>query len=141
MKLKDYDNKCVKIIDKFNYEYEGNCTYNSKDYNESEFGKRIESLQILNFMFYKEIIKEIIILENGFIDEYGTIEEEIVNDGLDSIIDAFEYEDDEHVCRIIRCIKDNKKLANRDNIIKNIKEYLLKYNKNEKVIEEINDLK
>lgn len=124
MKLVKYDNKCVKILDKFGFEYEGNAVHNGIEYNEHEFGVKEEGLQILNFLFYKSIIKKITVLENGFVDDYGLIESEIVNDGIDYIIDAFDYEDDEHICRIIRCIKDKKDLENREEIIKKVKDYL-----------------
>ena len=78
MKLSKYDNKCIKILDKFGYEYEGNCSYCGKEYNYHEYGRNEESLQILNYMFYKDTIKKIIVLDNGFIDDYGLIEKEIV---------------------------------------------------------------
>ena len=139
MKLSKYDNKCVKILDIFGKEYEGNASYNSKEYDESEFGKNMESLQILNFLFYKDTVKKIEILENGFTDDYGEIEEIIVSDGIDDVIDAFEYEDDDHIIRIIKYIKDNHDITNRDEMIKKVKDYL-KDNKNEKIIEILKEL-
>ena len=48
MKLKKYDNKCVRILDIFGNEYEGNCVYNDREYNYHEFGRDEECLQILN---------------------------------------------------------------------------------------------
>jgi hypothetical protein len=137
MKLIKYDNKCIKIIDIFGCEYEGNCSYCNKEYNEHEYGRNEDSLQILNYMFYKDTIKKIIVLKNGFIDDYGTIEKEIVNDGVEDILDAFDYEDNDHICRIIRCIKDNNNFNKEE--LDRIKDYL-KNNKDEKVIEELKKL-
>lgn len=139
MKLINYDNKCIKITDIFNQVYEGNAIYNNKEYTYHEFGRNEDCLQILNYLFYKDIIKKIEILDNGFIDDYGLIEKEIVSDGIDDIIDAFDYEDDEHTCRIIKCIKNEYNLEDRDDIIKKIKDYL-KNNTNDKVIKELRNL-
>ena len=90
----------------------------------------------MNFLFYKSIIKKIEILENGFTDEYGIIEKEIVSDGIEDILDAFDYEDNDHICRLIRCVKDNN--FDKDNI-KRIKDYL-RYNDDKRVIEELKNL-
>ena len=136
MKLNKYDNKCVKILDYWNHEYEGNCSFNCREYDEHEFGRDEESLQILSYLFYKSNIKKITILENGFVDDYGLLEKEIVNEGIDDIIDAIEYEDNEHICRIIRCIKDSN-VYNKDEIISRMKGYL-KNNKDLDVINELN---
>ena len=138
MNLKKYDNKCVKILDIFGYEYEGNCVFNSIDYDEHEFGKKEESLQILNYLFFKNDIKKITILESGFVDNYGTLEKEIVKEGIDDIINAIEYEDNDHTCRIIRCIKESK-LDNKGEIIKRVKDYL-KNSEDENIIKELNKL-
>ncbi len=138
MKLSKYDNKCVRILDYWNHEYEGNCIFNCREYNEHEIGRNEESLQILNYLFFKSDIKKITILENGFTDDYGLLEEEIVSEGLDDIIDAIEYEDDEHTCRIIKCIKDSN-INNKEEIINRIKD-LLKNNKDEKIINELREL-
>ena len=108
MRLSKYDNKRVRITDKWNYVYEGNSSYYTKEENEIMYGGKEEGLKILNFMFYKSTIKKVEVLEDGFIDDYGLLEKEIVSDGLDYIIDAFEYEDNEHVCRLIKYIRDNK---------------------------------
>ena len=71
MNLKKYDEKCIKIIDIFGYEYEGNAIYNNQEYTYHEFGRDEDSLQILNYLFFKETIKKIIVLENGFTNDYG----------------------------------------------------------------------
>ncbi len=139
MRLNKYDNKCIKIEDIFGNIYEGNSTYCCREYNLHEFGRDEECLQILNYLFFKDIIKEIIVLENGFTNSYGLLEEEIVEEGIDNILDAFDYEDDEHICRIIRCVKDKKDLKNKKEILNRIKDYL-KYNKNKEVLNELNNI-
>ncbi len=139
MNLRKYDDKCVKIIDIFGREYEGNCVFNNKGYNYHEFGKNQDSLQILYFMFYKDIIKKIIVLDKGFVDDYGLLEEEIILDGVDYVKDSFDYEDDEHICRLIKYIKDHKDIKNRDEMIEKVKEHL-KYNDNEDVKTELKGL-
>lgn len=140
MRLSKYDNKRVRITDKWNYVYEGNSSYYTKEENEIMYGGKEEGLKILNFMFYKSTIKKVEVLEDGFIDDYGLLEKEIVSDGLDYIIDAFEYEDNEHVCRLIKYIRDNKEIENREEIIKGIKDYLTKYNNDEEVLKELKSL-
>lgn len=136
IKLSKYDNKCVRIVDNFDYVFEGNAVYNSKEYNYHELGVNEDGLQILNFIFYKSIIKKIDILENGFTDKYGIIEKEIVSDGIEDVLDAFDYEDNDHICRLIRCVKDNN--FDKDNI-KRIKDYL-RYNDDKRVIEELKNI-
>ena len=90
----------------------------------------------INYLFFKDTIKKIIVLENGFTNPYGLLEEEIVQEGIDDILDVFDYEDDEHICRIIRCIKDSN-VDNKDEIISRMKGYL-KNNKDLDVINELN---
>ena len=55
MNLKKYDDKLVRITDKFNDVFEGICMYNDKDYTEHEFGINEESLQMPSMLFYKGI--------------------------------------------------------------------------------------
>ncbi len=93
----------------------------------------------INYLFFKDTIKKIIVLENGFTNPHGLLEEEIVQEGIDDILDVFDYEDDEHICRIIRCVKDKKDLKNKKEILNKIKDYL-QYNKNKEVISELNNI-
>ncbi len=138
MKLKKYDYKCVRILDIFGNEYEGNCVYNDREYNYHEFGRDEECLQILNYLFFEDIIKKVTILENGFTDDYGLLEKEIISEDIDWIIDATDYEDNEHVCRIIRCLKASRK-KNKKEMLSKIKEHL-KYNDDEEVLKELNSI-
>ncbi len=53
MNLHDYDDRCVRIIDNNSDIFDGICIYNNAEYDEHEFGRNEESLQICNFLFYK----------------------------------------------------------------------------------------
>jgi hypothetical protein len=110
MNLHDYDGKCVRIIDKNGDVFDGICSYNNSEYDKHEFGCNEESLEICNFVFYKSDIEEIQSLEKHkgpygkFLDPYGRLEEMIVEDGIDSIIDIFESEENEHIYRLLNCL-------------------------------------
>ncbi len=108
--LKEFDEKCVRITDRWGDVFEGICSYNSDEYDEHEFGRAEESLQILNFLFYKSDINKIESLEDHtgpfgrFLDPFGKLEELTVEDGIDSINDVLFDEDEEHVLRLLRCL-------------------------------------
>ena len=96
MNLKKYDNKYVRITDIEDNSYDGLCSYNDKEYNEHEYGKDEDSLQILNIVFYKSFIKNIEIIDNFNSNEYGPLEELIIESGVDFIEDAFDFNDKIH---------------------------------------------
>ena len=102
--LNKYDGKIVRIECIDGNIYEGLCEYNSKDYDYHEFGRDEESLQLMVYLFFKKDIKSIKVLDK-FTDKYGTLEEEIVNDEI-FIEEVFESECDEHIYRLLLCIKD-----------------------------------
>ena len=109
MTLKKYDNKCVRIIDTDDNVFEGNCIFNSKEYNEHEYGMNEYSLQILNISFYKSYIKSIEILKELRNDEYSMLEELIVDSDKDFLDDALEMCDEVEKERLMLCIKDKNK--------------------------------
>ncbi|MBQ8957907.1 MAG: hypothetical protein IJ057_05330 [Bacteroidales bacterium] len=110
VRLKSFDNQCVRITDSDGCFFDGICSYNNADYNEHEFGRREGSLQIVNFLFYESDIKSIESLEEHtgpygkFLDPFGKLEEMNVEDGLDSILDVLYCEENEHVLRMLRCL-------------------------------------
>ena len=106
MTLKKYDNKCVRIIDTDDNVFEGNCIFNSKEYNEHEYGMNEDSLQILNISFYKSYIKSIEILKELRKDEYSMLEELIVDSDKDFLDDALEMCDEVEKERLMLFIKD-----------------------------------
>ena len=109
MTLKKYDNKCVRIIDTDDNVFEGNYIFNSKEYNEHEYGMNEDSLQILNISFYKSYIKSIEILKELRKDEYTMLEELIVDSDKDFLDDALDLCNEIEKERLMLCIKDKNK--------------------------------
>ena len=109
MTLKKYDNKCVRIIDTDDNIFEGNCIFNSKEYNEHEYGMNEDSLQILNISFYKSYIKSIEILKELRKDEYTMLEDLIVDSDKDFLDDALDMCNEIEKERLMLCIKDKNK--------------------------------
>ena len=105
MNLKKYDNKLVRITDIDDNQYEGICTYNNEEFNECEFGTDEESLDIICIKFYKSNIKNVEIIKE-FSREYGELEELITSFGDDLIEEVFDSEEDEHIYRLLKYIKD-----------------------------------
>ena len=146
MNLKKCDGCIVRIEDQLGNIFEGICMYNSIDYNEHEFGRSEESLQMVCYLFYKDDIKELTILGkedeiNCFSDKYSFLEEDAFESGFDIIDEFFYSEEEEHVYRMLLCLEDklSSKHPDFEKIIKRLKE-LLKYNTNEKVIKETKKL-
>jgi hypothetical protein len=110
MNLKRFDGQCVRIIDLDGIAFDGYCSYYHSEYNEHEFGRAEESLEIVNFVFFKSDIKAIKSLEGHtgpygkFSAPFGTLEELNVQDGLNSILDVLDCEESEHVIRMLRCL-------------------------------------
>lgn len=110
MNLQEFDGKCVRIIDSLGDAFDGICSYNSEEYNEHEFGRTEECLQIENFLFYRNDIQTVKSLENRnglygkFLDPYGKLEELTIEDGINSIQDILSSEEPEHVRRLLRCL-------------------------------------
>jgi len=129
MNLKLYNDKRVRIITNYKEIFEGISLYNSKDYNEHEFGRNEESLQIENYIFYKKDIKKIKII-NKYTNNYGYLEEMIIKD--DFVEDVLFSEYDEHVLRLLNYIEDN--INNYDyNVYEKYFNDLLKCSKNSKI--------
>lgn len=133
--LKKYDNKLVRIKCNDGKIYEGNCIYNSSDYTFHEFGRDEESLEIFHFLFYKDNIEKIDIIDN-FTELFGEIEIETAND-IDLLEQALDFdEDDRHVYRIL-CYLNTIEINDE---IKGLLEKLIKYNQDKKIINKANEL-
>ncbi len=110
--LKSFDNKCIRIVDSAGDVFEGICGYNSCEYDEHEYGRAEEGLQIESFLFYKSDIKDIDILDGHtgpygrFSGPYSKLEELTVEDGIDSIRDALSSEEKDHVMRLLFCLNE-----------------------------------
>ena len=139
--LKKYDGLCVRIIDSNGDAFDGICSHNSEEYDEHEYGRCEESLQIENFLFFKRDIKEIQSLEENsgphgrFLDPYGKLEIMTVEDGIDSIEDVLFSEEDEHVIRLLNCLEEyldpnsGLEVSDHEEIIKALRK-LLEVNSN-----------
>ena len=108
MNLKKYDNKCVRIIDTDDNIFEGNCIFNSREYNEHEYGMNEDSLQILNISFYKSYIKSIEIIKELRKNEYTMLEELIVDSDKDFLDDALDMCNEIEKERLMLCINNKK---------------------------------
>ena len=127
MNLKKYDGKCVRIFDSEDNYFDGFCTFNSYEFNECEYGREEDSLDILNIKFYKSNIKKINTLNNLSDNQYSNLEELIIDGGIDFIEDALDYENKIHINRLLLCIKDNiNKLEDKETINKILKRYCIK---------------
>ncbi|MCR5652900.1 MAG: hypothetical protein K6F88_03775 [Ruminococcus sp.] len=108
MNLRKFDNRRVRITCNNGEVYEGVCEYNNAEYGEIEFGRSEESLEIFNFLFYKNEIASVDILGN-FSKPYGKIEEYYTQDGIDEFKDMLFDENKEHIIRLLICVEDRLK--------------------------------
>lgn len=112
MELTRYDGLCVRVTDVDGNVFDGNCRYNSAEYDFHEFGRDEESLQIESFLFYKSDIAVVQVLEDRggpwgkFRDRWGTLERMTLEEGLDMVEYALDSEDGEHVLRLLNCLED-----------------------------------
>jgi hypothetical protein len=137
--IKQYDGKCVRIIDRWGTVLDGICMFNSVDYSEHEFGRREEALQIENYIIYKRQIKQVIVLEENsgpyspFLDAYGELEEDALREGMVLTEDILLSEENVHSLRMMNCINAHidkgelDKLPPAEELIKTLNE-LVKYN-------------
>ncbi len=134
MDLRRYDERCVRITTRWGEVFEGVCVYNSEEYDEHEFGRAEESLQMESFLFFRSDIKRIRSLEKHrgpwgrFDDPYGLLETLTVEDGPDSIRDGLSSEDPEFVLRLLRCLDtyldpaSGRDLPGRDEVLDALRE-------------------
>ena len=128
MNLVKYQDKLVRITDIDNNQYEGMCSHNNIEFNECEYGVNEESLDIICIKFYKSNIKKVEVIKE-FSEEYGTLEELIVESADDLIDEVFESEENEHIYRLLKCIIDKKIKVDKGLLLD-----LLKYNSDERII-------
>ena len=108
--LKKFDGSYVSIRDVDGNVFEGCCTYNSREYNEHEFGIARPALQIANFLFTTSDIEKIESLEDHsgpygkFTTAYGLIEDLNFEDGPDCIDEELFSDDEELVWRMLLCL-------------------------------------
>ncbi len=120
MRLKDFDEKCVRITTADGKVYEGVVSYCSEEYIYHEYGRRQEALYLLPILFYKDDISDITSLEDvkgafgHYSEKYGLLEKMCLHWGTDMIEEVFESDDDDQKLRMLICISDNfQLLSNR----------------------------
>ena len=139
MNLKKYDNKRVRFIDYENNIIEGISEYYTKEMSECIYGINSECLKITCFLFRKEEIKDISIIDE-FSAPYGNIEKWAVEDGMDLVDEVLYSEEDEHVYRLLLCIEDKLDSINyQKELIKELISFF-KYNENKKIAKELEKL-
>ena len=112
MKLKSYDNKCVRILTASGEVYEGIVSYCGHDYVLHEYGCDQEALLLTPMLFYKEDIVSVISLEDvdgpfgHYSEKYGLLEKKSLEWGSDMIEEVLASEDDTQIRRMLACMKD-----------------------------------
>lgn len=132
MKLRMYDGRHVRIVDRRGDAFEGVCSYNGPEYNEHEFGRAEDALEIADFLFFRSEIKELTSLEDHagpfgkYTAPYGKIEELTVEYGADSIREMLFSEEPEQVCRLLCCLGQYRDplLPFHDEMMKALRELL-----------------
>ncbi len=104
MDLKILDNKLVRLVDTNDDVFEGYVCYNSPDYNDHEFGRNEECLQMIDILFYKNDIKEIKEIDS-FSGPYSKFEELNVDD-VDLLDEVLTSEDEEHKMRMLNYLEN-----------------------------------
>ena len=139
MNLKKYDNKKVRFTDSENNTIEGISYYYTKEIAECMYGINSECLKITCFLFRKEEIKDISIIDE-FSAPYGKIEKWAVEDGMNLVDEVLYSEEDEHVYRLLLCLEDK---INSIDYQKELYDKLLsfsKYNEDKKIAKELEKL-
>lgn len=114
MKLKKYDGMFVRIEEITGLQFDGVCTYSSRDWCRREYGRDEECLQIRNFLFFSSCIRKVQSLEDysgpygRYPDPFGSVETLTVEDGIGTVRDVLfdEEEEETEVIRLLRCLED-----------------------------------
>ena len=114
MDLWQFNDKCVRLTCIDGAVYEGIVSHNSADYNEHEFGREEEGLEMPGTLFYARDIASVESLEDReegpwgkFSAPFGRLEEESLFDPDGDPVLACEIldcEEPEHVMRMLRCL-------------------------------------
>ena len=113
MDLKNFDDKCVRILTASGETYEGIVSYCGHEYVFHEYGCNQEALVLTPMLFYQDDIVSVVSLEevNGpfghYSEKYGLLEEKCLEWGSDLIEEVLESEDDTQILRMLACMKDH----------------------------------
>lgn len=136
MNLKKYDNKRVRFIDYENNIIEGISEYYTKEMADAIYGIDSECLKITCFLFRKEEINNITIIDE-FTNPYSRLEEMAVEDGMDLVDELLYSEEDEHVYRLLLCIEDKLDSINYQKELYTKLISFARYNENKKIAKEL----
>lgn len=142
MDILQYDNKHVRVTINNGSIYEGIVTHNSASYDEHEFGRDEEGLQMPALLICADDILSVESLEERedgpwgkFTEPFGRLEEESLFDPDGDPVLACEIldcEESEHVIRMLRCIgyyldpEKGKTIPGKKSIIEQLR-VLVKY--------------
>lgn len=150
MDLRYFDNKCVRITDTSGEAYEGTVSYCVREYVFHEYGLDQEALYLTPILFCKNDISSVVSLEdvNGpfghYSERYGLLERKCLEWGPDLIGEILDSDDDIQILRMLDCINDSFQLLTDRAVylgeLENMLGSLVKYNKNDRVVSEANNL-
>lgn len=113
MDLKNFDDKCVRILTASGETYEGIVSYCGHEYVFHEYGCNQEALVLTPMLFYQDDIVSVISLEEvdgpfgHYSEKYGLLEEKCLEWGSDLIEEVLASEDDTQILRMLACMKDH----------------------------------
>ena len=113
MELKNFDNKCVRILTSSGEVYEGTVSYCGREYVFHEYGCDQEALDLTPMLFYQDNIVSVTSLEDAdgpfghYSEKYGLLEKKCLEWGTDMIEEVLESEDDTRILRMLACMKDH----------------------------------
>jgi len=120
MELKEFDDKCVRLLTASGEVYEGIVSYCGREYVFHEYGCDQEALSLTPMLFYQDDIASVISLEEvdgpfgHYSEKYGLLEKKCLEWGTDMIEEVLESEDDTQILRMLACMKDHfQSLAER----------------------------
>ena len=150
MDLWQFNDKCVRLTCLDGAVYEGIVSHNSADYNEHEFGRYEEGLQMPGTLFYAGDIASVESLEDRedgpwgkYSEPFGRLEEESLFDvDGDPVLacEILDCEDPEHVIRMMRCIgyylnpDKGRTIPGKEKIIDQLK-VLVKYSDDPEIVD------
>lgn len=139
MNLKKYDNKKVRFKNAEDNIIEGISEYYTREMAEAIYGIDSECLKITCFLFRKEDIQDITIIDD-FSKSYGRLEEMAVEDGMDLVDEVLYSEEDEHVYRLLLCLEHKLDSINYQKELLEELISLAKYNEDKKITKELEKL-
>lgn len=138
MTIKKYDGKIIKLETIYGNVFEGIGYFYSDEYNNHEFGVNEDSIQMSHFVIYKSQIKSIKIIKE-FSNNYGELEEKIIESDLDIVEEVFDSDDDISIYRLLLCIENNLSVFDNIELVRLLNN-LVKYNDNIDIIKRSNNI-